>query len=177
MRAVGASHLRRRYRKPLRLRRRVVTQQKFFHRLPCATGQGAMKCPQSRAAARHVTAAPPAARRFGGYSIANASGRCVAPSEASAHVSGSTRLPVRGAPPSPEALARMPRGMAVTDASGLFFNGLLRPRGSFQRVFSATGSWLILAAMMKSLSERPPIACVQSSIATLRYPARCRSGW
>src|SRR5262245_32788322 len=46
-----------------------------------------------------------------------------------------------------------------------------------QRAFNATGSWLILAAMMKSLPERPPIACVQSSMATLRYPTRYRSGW
>ena len=40
--AVSASLLRHKRRSRLRLRRRVVTQQKFFRRLPCATGRGAM---------------------------------------------------------------------------------------------------------------------------------------
>ena len=44
------------------LRQRVVTQQNFFCRRQCATGRGAMKRPRSRAAARHATAAPPAAQ-------------------------------------------------------------------------------------------------------------------
>jgi hypothetical protein len=57
-----------------RLRRRVVTQQKFFRRLLCATGQGAMKRPRSRAVTRHATAAPSVVRRFAECAIVNASG-------------------------------------------------------------------------------------------------------
>ena len=33
---------------------------------------------------------------------------------------------------------------------------------------TATGTWSILAARMKSFSDRPPMACVQSSIDMLR---------
>ena len=36
------------------------------------------------------------------------------------------------------------------------------------RFFNSIGISSILAATMKSFSERPPMACVQSSIATLR---------
>ena len=74
VRAVSAPHLRPNPRRLPRLRRRVVTQQKFFRRLPCAIGRGAMNRPRSRAATRHATAAPPAVRRFAGCWIANASG-------------------------------------------------------------------------------------------------------
>jgi hypothetical protein len=110
--AVSAPHLHHKRRSPLRLRRRVVTQQKFFRRLPCATGQGAMSRLRSRAATRHATAAPPAVRRFAKCGIVNASGGCVALSEASGYASASTRLPERGAAtsnPTPSAPQQHPR--------------------------------------------------------------------
>ena len=43
--AVSASAVRRKHRRPPQLRLRVVTQQKLFCRLPCATGRGAMNHP------------------------------------------------------------------------------------------------------------------------------------
>jgi hypothetical protein len=43
--AVRVPHLCRKHRRTPRLRRRVVTQQKFFGRLPCATGRAAMNRP------------------------------------------------------------------------------------------------------------------------------------
>jgi hypothetical protein len=45
VRAVAASHLRRKHRRSPRLRWRVVTQQKFCCRRPCATAQAAMNRP------------------------------------------------------------------------------------------------------------------------------------
>ena len=50
------------------------------------------------------------------------------------------------------------------DAS-LLAPSLLRADAYF---FNSTGSWSILAARMKSFSVRPPTACVESSMATLR---------
>jgi hypothetical protein len=44
VRAVSAPHLRHKRRRPLRMRRRVVTQQQLFRRLPCAIGRGVMSC-------------------------------------------------------------------------------------------------------------------------------------
>ena len=82
------------------LGRRVVTQQKFFRRLPCATGQGAMNHPRSRAAARRATAAPLAVRPLAGCSIVNASGDAVALSKAAAHARRSTRPHAHGGPDS-----------------------------------------------------------------------------
>ena len=99
VRAVDASHLRRNHRKPRSLRRRVVTQQKFFCRLPLCDRPGCHEPPRSRAATRHATAAPPAARRFAGCWIVNASGGCVALSRAAAHASRSTRPPAHDAAP------------------------------------------------------------------------------
>ena len=64
VRAVSASLLHHKRRSPLRLRQSVVTQQKFFRRLPCATGRGAMSPFRSRAATRRATAAPRAVRPF-----------------------------------------------------------------------------------------------------------------
>jgi hypothetical protein len=64
--AVSAPLLCHKRRSRLRLGRRVVTQQKFFRQLPCATGRGAMSRLRSRAAARHATAAPRAVRPFAG---------------------------------------------------------------------------------------------------------------
>ena len=95
-RAASASPLRTNY--PIRpqLRRRVVTQQEFFRRCPCATGQGAMNHRCSRAAARRVTAVPPVVRRFAGCSIGNASGSCAALSRAAVHARRSPRPPGRG---------------------------------------------------------------------------------
>ena len=94
--AVNASLLRHKRRSRLRLGRRVVTQQEFFRRLPCATGRGAMSRFRSRAAARHATAAPRAVRRLAGSWTVNASGSSVALSEAARHVNRSTRPPGRG---------------------------------------------------------------------------------
>lgn len=82
--AVGAPLLRRNLRRNLTFQRRVVTQQKFFHRLPCATGPGAMKRPSSQAATSHTIAVSPAARPFAGCWIANASGCDAAHSKAAA---------------------------------------------------------------------------------------------
>ena len=45
VRAVRVSHLWRNHRRLLKLRRRVVTQQKVFWRFSCATGRGAMSRP------------------------------------------------------------------------------------------------------------------------------------
>ena len=98
------------------LRRRVVTQQKFFRPLPCATGRGAMSRLRSRAAARHATAAPPAVRPFAGSWIANASGSSVALSEAAGHASRSTRPPGRGvADSNPTPSARQPHRRRLRD--------------------------------------------------------------
>lgn len=97
VRAVSAPPLRHKRQIRLRLRRRVVTQQKYFRRLRCATGRVAMSRLRSRAAARRATAAPLAVRPWAGCSIVNASGYAVAPSTVGAHASGSTRRPGRGA--------------------------------------------------------------------------------
>jgi hypothetical protein len=91
VRAVSAPHLRHKRRRLVRLWRRVVTQQKFFHRLLCATGRGAMNRLRSRATTRHAIAVRPAGRRFAGCVIANASGGSVALSEAGMHACGNTR--------------------------------------------------------------------------------------
>jgi hypothetical protein len=96
-RAVSVPRLRRKHRRTRRLRRRVVTQQKFFCRLLRATGRGAMNQPQSWAATRHATVALPAARRLAGCWIANASGFCVALSKAAANAPRSIKPPARGA--------------------------------------------------------------------------------
>ena len=64
--AVSAPHLRHKRRSRPRLRRRVVTQQKYFRRRPCATGRGAMSRLRSRVATRRATAAPRAARPCAG---------------------------------------------------------------------------------------------------------------
>lgn len=64
--AVSAPHLCHKRRSLPRLRRRVVTQQKFFRRLLCATGRGAMCRLRSRAATRRATAAPRAVRPCAG---------------------------------------------------------------------------------------------------------------
>ena len=64
--AVSASLLRHKRRSLLRLRQRVVTQQKYFRRLRCATGRVAISRLRSRAAARHATAARRAVRPFAG---------------------------------------------------------------------------------------------------------------
>ena len=72
---------------------------KIFRRLFCATGQGAMRRPQSRVATRQATAVPPAARRFAGYSIVNASGNSVALSGVSKRASRSIRPPGRDVAP------------------------------------------------------------------------------
>lgn len=66
VRAVSAPPLRHKRQIRLRLRRRVVTQQKYFRRLRCATGRVAMNRLRSWAAARHATAAPLAVRPFAG---------------------------------------------------------------------------------------------------------------
>lgn len=95
--AVSASLLRHKRRSRLRLRQRVVTQQKYFRRLRCAIGRGAMSRLRSRAAARHATAARPAVRPFARSWIANASGSTVALSAVGAHASRSTRPPGRDA--------------------------------------------------------------------------------
>lgn len=95
--AVNASLLRHKRRSRPSLGRRVVTQQEFFRRLPCAIGRGAMSRFRSRAAARYATAVPRAVRPFAGSWIANASGSSVARSKAAAHASRSTRPPARGA--------------------------------------------------------------------------------
>ena len=50
--------------------------------------------------------------------------------------------------------------------------GLNTPSRIASQRLSAMGTWLILAARMKSFSDRPPIAWVQSSTATWRYPSR-----
>jgi len=116
VRAVSAPHLRPKLQRPLRLRRRVVTQQKFFRRLPCATGRGAMSRLGSWAAIRRATAAPPAARPFAGCGIANASGGAAALSRAAARVTGSTRPPARGvADSNPTSSARGPHGRRLRD--------------------------------------------------------------
>jgi len=75
----------------LKLRRRVVTQQKLFRRGPSATGPGAMNRPGSRGAARRATAAPPVVRQFAECSIGNASGDSGARSEVARHAGRSTR--------------------------------------------------------------------------------------
>jgi hypothetical protein len=98
--AVSVSLLRHKRRSRLRLGRRVVTQQKFFRRLPCATGQGVMSRFRRRAAARHATAAPLAVKPLAGCSIVNASGDAVALSKAAAHGSRSTRPHEHGGPDS-----------------------------------------------------------------------------
>jgi len=89
--AVSASLLRPKRRSRLRLRRRVVTQQKYFRRLRCATGRVAMSRLRSRAAARRATVASFVVRPFAGSWIANASGNYVALSKAAAHARGSIR--------------------------------------------------------------------------------------
>ena len=66
VRAVSAPPLRHKLQSRLRLGRRVVTQQEFFRRLPCATDRGAMSRLRSRAAARHATVARRAVRPFAG---------------------------------------------------------------------------------------------------------------
>lgn len=96
--AVSVSLLRHKRRSRLRLGRRVVTQQKFFRRLPCATGQGVMSRFRRRAAARHATVAPLVVRPLAGCLIVNASGSAVALSKAGAPASGSTRPHARGGP-------------------------------------------------------------------------------
>jgi hypothetical protein len=100
VRAVSVPHLRRKYQKYLRLRRRVVTQQNFFCRLPCATGRGAMSLPRSPSATRRVSAVPPAVRQFAECGNANANGCCEPLSEAAGHAIGSMRPPGRGGPDS-----------------------------------------------------------------------------
>jgi hypothetical protein len=100
VRAVSAPPPRRNHRRCPKLRRRVVTQRKFFRRLLCATGPDAMNHRRSRAATRHAIAAPPAVRRFAGCSIANASGCGAARSKAAAYATGSARPPARGTAPS-----------------------------------------------------------------------------
>ena len=66
---------------------------KIFSQLLCATGRDAMKRPPSRWASRPVSAAGPAARRFAGSMIANASGSGAALSKAVALAKGSTPPP------------------------------------------------------------------------------------
>jgi hypothetical protein len=63
-RAVGVLHLRHNPRKNPKLRQRVVTQQKFFQRLPSVSGRGVTNHPASRAATRPSIAVSPAARRL-----------------------------------------------------------------------------------------------------------------
>jgi hypothetical protein len=77
--AVGASPLQHNHRKKPKLRRRVVTRQRFFGRFLCAPGQGAMQRRSTRSALRHATAAPPAARLFATSWTVNASGGGVGP--------------------------------------------------------------------------------------------------
>jgi hypothetical protein len=73
----------------------ACTQQKLFYGLPSAIGPDVIRRRPSQAPTRPRIAVRPAARRFIGYAIANVSGRCVARSEASAHVSARTRPPAR----------------------------------------------------------------------------------
>jgi hypothetical protein len=91
VRAASAPSLCHNHRKSLKLRRRVVTQQKFFCRGRCASGRGATNRPARRAATRQPTAAAPAARRFNVSWIVSASGASVAPSGAAVPASGNTR--------------------------------------------------------------------------------------
>ncbi len=109
VRAVRVLPLRPKCRKLPALRRRVVTQQEFFHVICCATGRGAMSHPGSRAARRRATAVPPAVRQCGGCWIANASGAAGARSVAAKHASRNTRLPDSGAAGSPTIQAARPR--------------------------------------------------------------------
>jgi hypothetical protein len=99
-RAVSASAVHRKHRRTLRLRRRVVTQQKLFCRLPCATGRGAMNHPRRSLTNRRASAALRAVRRFAGCLIGNASGGSEARSAAARHVGRSTLPPACGAPDS-----------------------------------------------------------------------------
>jgi hypothetical protein len=113
-RAVNAPRSRRKHQIRPKLRRRVVTHQKF---LPffCAAARGAMKRPPSRTAGRHVSAVPPVARRFVGWMIANASGCGATLSKAVRPANGSTPPLARGAPdrgttaPTPYHRLRRPR--------------------------------------------------------------------
>jgi hypothetical protein len=73
-RAVGAPPLRHNRRRSPKLRRRVVTQQKFFCRILSVIGRGAMRRPPSRLATRPSIAVGPAVRRFTGCSIVSANG-------------------------------------------------------------------------------------------------------
>ena len=93
VRAARAPSLCHNPRKSLKLRRRVVTQQKFLSHCRCATGRGAMNRPARRGITRQPTAVPPAARRSSGWWIVNASGGSVAPSRAAKRACGNTRPP------------------------------------------------------------------------------------
>lgn len=124
VRAVSASPVRRKHRKTLRLRRRVVTQQKLFCPLPCATGRGAMNRPPRPLTNRRASAALPAARPFAGCGIVNASGGSEALSKAARHACKSTLPPARGGPDSNRTPpARRPRRRRPRDQA-------LRPRRS-----------------------------------------------
>jgi hypothetical protein len=83
-----------------KFRRRVVTQQEFCCRLPCATGRVAMIRPPSRGASQLASAAAPAARRFAASRIANVNGGCAALSKAATPAPRSTLPPEHGAPDS-----------------------------------------------------------------------------
>lgn len=96
-RAVSVPSLRHNRRRSLTLRRPVVTQQKLFFRLLCATGRGAMNRPPRRTATRRATAVRPAARPFAGCSIVSASGGSAALFRAAALACASIRLPAPGA--------------------------------------------------------------------------------
>lgn len=98
VRTVSVPYLRRNHPSLSKLRQRMVTQQKFLP-LFCATGQGAMRRPQSWVATSQATAVPPAARRFAGYSIVNASGNSAALSGVSKRTSRSIRPPGRDVAP------------------------------------------------------------------------------
>jgi hypothetical protein len=99
-RDVGVPHRKRKHRRTLKLPQRVVTQQKFFRRLPCATDPGATNLLRSQAATRRIIAVLLAGKRFAECGIVNASGCGAAVSKVAALASGSTR------PPAPAAAAR-----------------------------------------------------------------------
>jgi hypothetical protein len=99
VRAARAPSLCHNPRKSLKLRWRVVTQQKFFLHCRCATGRGAMNRAALRGITRQPTAVPPAVRRSSGCWIVNASGGSVARSRAAKRARGNTR------PPAPAAAA------------------------------------------------------------------------
>jgi hypothetical protein len=73
-RAGSALMIRHNPRKTPKLRRRVVTQQKLFQRLPSAVGPDVTNHRPSRAETRPNFVAPPAVRRFAACSIVNANG-------------------------------------------------------------------------------------------------------